>query len=58
MLAGLFDRTTRELVEMLYQNRNEYVFDSSKFETRFSFSPTPYEQGVVETVSYYRQSDG
>jgi nucleoside-diphosphate-sugar epimerase len=53
-LAGLFDRTIRELPEMLYQNRYEYLFDSSKFEERFSFRPTPYERGVAETVKYHQ----
>jgi nucleoside-diphosphate-sugar epimerase len=48
--AGVFNRLMRELGEMLYQNENDYVFDSSKFETRFRFTPTPYEQGIRETV--------
>lgn len=53
-LAGLFDKTIRELPEMLYQNRNDYVFDSTKFERHFSFEPTSYEQGIAETVAYHR----
>jgi nucleoside-diphosphate-sugar epimerase len=57
-LAGLFDRTIRELPEMLYQNEEEYLFDSSKFEKHFSFTPTPYEQGVAETVEYHRALTG
>jgi nucleoside-diphosphate-sugar epimerase len=52
--GGLFDSTIRELPEMLYQNDRDYVFDSSKFESYFAFSPTSYEQGVEETVVYYR----
>jgi hypothetical protein len=57
-LAGVFDRTVRELPEMQYQNENDYVFDSSKCETHFSFSPTPYEQGIAKTVSYHRKLKG
>ena len=53
--GGLFDRTIKELSEMLYQNREEYIFDSSKFEEHFSFTPTSYKQGIEETINYYRQ---
>jgi len=49
-LAGLFDRTLREISEMLYQNQYDYVFDSTKFENHFAFTPTSYEDGVVATV--------
>jgi nucleoside-diphosphate-sugar epimerase len=41
---------TRELAEMLYQNDHDYLFDSSKFERRFGFTPTPYEDGIRATV--------
>lgn len=54
-LAGLFDHTLKELSEMLYQYEYDYVFDSSKFEKHFSFAPTPYEQGVSETLLYHQQ---
>ncbi|WP_455381291.1 NAD-dependent epimerase/dehydratase family protein [Salinispira pacifica] len=57
-LAGLFDRTTKELSEMLYQNTRDYLFDSTKFEKHFSFTPTSYEQGITETVNYYNQLRG
>lgn len=53
-LGGLFDRTVKELGEMLYQDERDYVFDSSKFERHFSFVPTPYEKGIAETAEYYR----
>jgi len=53
-IAGLFDRTSKELQEMLYQYKYDYVFDSSKFEKHFSFAPTPYEQGVSETLLYHQ----
>ena len=49
-LGGLFDRTTRELYEMLYQYESEYLFDSSKFEAAYSFRPTPYDEGIRETA--------
>ncbi|HLI92750.1 MAG TPA: NAD-dependent epimerase/dehydratase family protein [Puia sp.] len=45
-LGGLFDRTTAELYEMLYQYEFDYLFDSTKFETAYSFQPTSYEEGI------------
>lgn len=49
-LAGWFDTTVGELHEMLYQNNYPYIFDSSKFERHFNFTPTPYEKGIALTV--------
>jgi nucleoside-diphosphate-sugar epimerase len=49
--AGLVVPMMRELAEMLYQNDRDYVFDSSKFERRFSFTPTPYAEGIRETAA-------
>jgi nucleoside-diphosphate-sugar epimerase len=40
----------REMVEMMYQYDRDYVFDSSKFEKRFDFKPTPYEDGISKIV--------
>lgn len=51
-VGGLFDRTIRELPEMAYQYDRDYLFDSSRFETHFHFSPTSYEQGIRETLEY------
>jgi nucleoside-diphosphate-sugar epimerase len=53
--AGLFITTMREVGEMLYQNEDDYVFDSTKFEQRFGFTPTPYAEGVRETVHWMRE---
>jgi len=49
-LGGIFDRTTKELYEMLYQYRFEYWFDSSKFEKAYNFRPTSYEEGIKATA--------
>jgi len=35
----------------MYQNDRDYFFDSSKFNNRFSFTPTSYAQGVKKTVA-------
>ncbi len=47
---GLVVPMMRELAEMLYQNDSDYVFDSSKFERRFAFTPTPYADGIRASV--------
>ena len=48
--AGLFDKQTSELHEMLYQYKYDYIFDSSKFENKFNFTPTSYELGISNTL--------
>jgi nucleoside-diphosphate-sugar epimerase len=53
-VGGLFDRTVKELGEMMYQNENDYVFDSTKFERHFGLPPTPYERAIAETVEQLR----
>lgn len=50
-LAGLFIPLMKEMPEMMYQYDREYFFDSSKFDQRFNFSVTSYQQGVKDTVS-------
>ena len=49
-LIGIFSPTLKELKEMQYQNDRDYFFDSSKFEQRFSFTPTSYEEGIQQSV--------
>lgn len=51
--AGLLIPMARELGEMMYQYDRDYVFDSSKFEKRFDYTPTPYNTGIRETVPSY-----
>ena len=46
--TGLVVPMMRELAEMLYQNDSDYLFDSSRFERRFAFTPTPYTDGIRE----------
>ncbi len=47
-MAGLFNSTIKESIEMLYQLEFEYLFDSSKFEQRF-FPATTYQIGIETT---------
>jgi nucleoside-diphosphate-sugar epimerase len=54
-LGGLFDGNIREVVEMLYQNDADYLFDRSKFENAFGFTPTSYEDGIAETARFTKR---
>jgi nucleoside-diphosphate-sugar epimerase len=49
-LIGLFNRTIKELVEMQYQNNQDYFFDSQKFCKAFNFTPTSFEEGMKKTL--------
>ena len=49
-VLGLFSSIMKESVEMTYQNDSEYLFSSAKFEKEFNFKPTPYIEGIKETV--------
>jgi nucleoside-diphosphate-sugar epimerase len=49
-LIGLFVPEMRESYEMLYQYDKDYVFNSDKFEQKFSFKPTPYGDGIKQIV--------
>ena len=49
-VLGVFVPVMRELHEMAYQYDRDYGFDSSKFQKRFSFQPTPYGQGVKRCI--------
>ncbi|HUX41774.1 MAG TPA: NAD-dependent epimerase/dehydratase family protein [Rectinemataceae bacterium] len=55
-LAGLFDPVIREVDEMLYQWRSDYVVDGAAFERAFGLAPTSLERGIVETVSSFSRS--
>lgn len=49
-IMGLFSRQIKELVEMQYQNNQDYFFDSEKFNKAFQFTPTSYREGIKETI--------
>ena len=49
-LIALFSPLVKELKEMLYQYTQDYVFDSSKFEKHFNFTPTTYAEGIRKIV--------
>jgi nucleoside-diphosphate-sugar epimerase len=49
-VLGLFSPVLREMPEMMYQYDRDYVFDSSRFDSRFDFKTTTYQEGVKETI--------
>lgn len=53
-LVGLFNRRVYEVSRIIYQNDRDYLFDSTKFEQRFGFAPTPYPQGIEATIRFFR----
>lgn len=53
-MVGLFMPDVKEMVEMLYQNENDFLFDSSKFEKAFNIIPTSYQKGLQEVANSYR----
>ena len=50
-LMGLSNPILGEVREMMYQYDRDYVFDSSKFNQKFNFTPTSYPDGVKEVVA-------
>lgn len=50
-VLGIFMPLMREMPEMMYQYDRDYLFDSSKFVSRFHFTPTTYESGVRQIVN-------
>jgi nucleoside-diphosphate-sugar epimerase len=51
-MAGLFNRTIKESIEMAYQNEFPYLFDSLKFNKAFNFEPTSYNNGIRQTAEW------
>lgn len=52
--GGLFDKTVAELYEMIYQNKYPYHFDSTKFNSAFSYTPVGYEKGIKEHIEFIK----
>jgi nucleoside-diphosphate-sugar epimerase len=50
-LLGLFVPIMREFPEMQYQNEQDYIFDSTKFEKRFGITATAPEEGIRKLIA-------
>lgn len=55
-ILGWFVPVMKEFYEMRYQYDRDYVFDSSKFEQYFNFTPTTPEQAVAEILNQAAQN--
>lgn len=45
-ILGLFIPIMKEFPEMIYQNEQDYIFDSTKFEKRFGITATTPKEGI------------
>jgi len=50
-LIGLFVPIMKEMSEMMYQYDRDYIFVSDKFQKRFNWTPTSYQEGIEEVLS-------
>ena len=53
-LAGIVIPGARETVEMMYEFKQPFVMDSSKFTDAFGMSATPHADAVRATVAWFR----
>jgi nucleoside-diphosphate-sugar epimerase len=51
---GVFVPDIRELAEIRYQFEAPFVVDSTAAQTTFGLAPTPMDEALAETVSWYR----
>ncbi len=49
-IMGLFMPIMKEITEMIYQYDRDYYFDSSKFDRKFTFKTTTYQEGVKASI--------
>lgn len=54
---GVASRTMREMAETGYMFSRPFVMDSSASEQRLGLSPTPLDDGLVETVAWWRAQE-
>jgi nucleoside-diphosphate-sugar epimerase len=55
-ILALFNGLMKELSEMLYQNEHDYIFDSSKFDKTFNYTPTQYKEGIQKTIEWMKKN--
>lgn len=52
---GIFNSTIREVVEMLYEYKEPYLIDGSKYHAAFGGTPTPHRDALQQTVAWYKR---
>ncbi len=55
-IIGLFVPPIKESYELLYQSELAYIFDSTKFNKAFNFTPVSYVQGIKTTAKYFQKT--
>lgn len=55
-IGGVFMPIAREALELSYQSTEPYIFDSSKFESEFGVSATPYREGITRSLQYAKEA--
>lgn len=56
-MSGLFNPFIKEVVELMYQWEQDYIFDCSKFNARFpNFKVTSLNDGVKEVIGEYKST--
>ncbi|MBE0641002.1 MAG: hypothetical protein IH599_03135 [Bacteroidales bacterium] len=55
-IMGWFMPIMKEFQELTYQWDRDYIFDSSRFERRFGFKPTPYAEGIRTVAAAAQKS--
>lgn len=54
-MASLFSPMVREMIELSYAFMEPYIVDDSRFVSTFGDIATPLDQGIGETLSWFRQ---
>lgn len=55
-VIGLLSTQIKELVEMQYQNNQDYFFSSEKFNKAFQFTPTSFKDGIRQTMEFAKET--
>jgi len=54
-MSGLFNPFIKEVVELIYQWEQDYIFDCTKFNARFpNFKTTTLPEGIKEIISEFK----
>ncbi|MBX7043442.1 MAG: NAD-dependent epimerase/dehydratase family protein [Ignavibacteria bacterium] len=51
-LAGMFNKSAKEVIEMLYEFNEPFILNSEAMEKTFGLTATPMEQRIKETIEW------
>jgi nucleoside-diphosphate-sugar epimerase len=57
-IGGLFNPDVRALREILYQSRDPWIMDHSKFERAFGAGATPHPEAIRTTLEWFSHAGG